>query len=137
MMNNTDEWKWNIMLDSGKQPHMTAVSPANIRYVDEAQPILPKVNDLNCIENEFIAPTVSAHGYGNPGGGASWSYNQSAWHALGMDANSVRPHAHFSSAWATPACLYSTYGRYLCAHCDHPGFCSGYQARSTDLSASE
>ena len=108
MMNNTDEWKWNIMLDSGKQPHMTAVSPANIRYVDEAQPILPKVNDLNCIENEFIAPTVSAHGYGNPGGGASWSYNQSAWHALGMDANSVRPHAHSSSAWATPACLHCT-----------------------------
>eukprot|EP01048_Picozoa_sp_COSAG05_P019930 COSAG05_NODE_3256_length_2200_cov_1.449310_2_plen_153_part_00 len=63
MFNNSDEWKFNIMLDSGQQPHITAVSPANIRYVNEQAPLLPKVNDFNCIENEFISPTFSAHGY--------------------------------------------------------------------------
>lgn len=90
MMNNSDQWSRNIMLDLGGAPHVTGVSPANIRYVNKAEPVLPKVNDYNCVEQEpWVNPQQDAHGYGNPGGGASWNFSKAEWLAEGMDVHSV------------------------------------------------
>lgn len=89
MMNNSDSWTRNIMLDLGGAPHVTGVSPANTRYVNKRDPILPKVNDYNCIEQPWVNPRQSAHGYGNPGGGADWNFSKAEWAAEGMDKHSV------------------------------------------------
>ena len=90
MMNNSDSWTRNIMLDLGDAPHVTGVSPANTKYVNKADPILPKVNDFNCVEQPlWVNPQQSAHGYGNPGHGSDWNFSKNEWMAKGMDVHSV------------------------------------------------
>ena len=83
MMNNSDSWARNIMLDLGGMPHVTGVSPANTRIVNKQSPVLPSTNDHNCVEGEWTNPTI--HGaHDRP-----WNYTQAEWASHGMDQNSV------------------------------------------------
>ena len=94
MMNNSDVWRNNIITDLGGAPHVTGVSPANIKYVNEQDGtlILPSTNDFNCIETDhFTNPVLTAHGYGNePGPGAVFNLSHQEWVSrFKMDAHSV------------------------------------------------
>ena len=78
-MNNSDSWTRNIMLDLNNAPHVSGVSPANIKYVNKADPILPKVNDYNCVQQEpFVNPKWP-----------SWNYSRAEWASQNMDVHSV------------------------------------------------
>ena len=79
MMNNSDSWTKNIMLDLGGAPHVTGVSPADVKYVNKADPILPKINDYNCVEQDtFVNPRW-----------AGWNFTRKEWATNGMDVHSV------------------------------------------------